>query len=104
MDSVTFSAFSGSNVGHWVDARLSTDPQPGSEAVGPQSDVAHDLLAHLAKRMMEMNQEKQEHVEAFWLDLEGVTDAETLDALRSKGKWESSLWKAEACRSFVNQV
>jgi len=50
VDSATFSAFSGSNVGRWLDERLSAEPE--------QSDVVHDLLAHLAERMIEMHQEK----------------------------------------------
>lgn len=41
--------------------------------------------------------------EAFWLDLEWGTDGETFDTLRNRGKWESSLWKDEACRPFVDQ-
>ena len=79
----------------FVGERLTAQPE--------QSDVVHDLLAHLAERMIEMHKEKQERVEGFWLDLEGVTDAETFDVLRNKGKWESSLWKAKACRPFVDE-
>lgn len=93
VESVSFSAFSGSSFGRWLDERFSAEPE--------QSDVVHDLLAHLAELMMAMHQEKQERVDAFWLDLEGVTDAETFRALKEHGKWESSLWKAEACRPFV---
>jgi hypothetical protein len=37
--------------------------------------VVHDLLTHLAERMIAMHKERQERVEAFWLDLEGVTGA-----------------------------
>jgi hypothetical protein len=92
--SVRFSAFSGSTLGRWLDERLSAEPEEG--------DVVHDLLAHLAERMIAMHEEKQERVEAFWLDLEGVTGSETFAALREHGKWESSLWKAEPCRPFVD--
>jgi hypothetical protein len=77
--------------------------QPGATGVEEKSDVVHDLLAHLAERMITMHEEKQERVEAFWLDLEGVTDTETFDVLRNRGKWESSLWKVEACRPFVDE-
>jgi hypothetical protein len=79
-----------------VDERLSADPE--------QSDVVHDLLAHLAERMIAMHQEKRARVEAFWLDLEGVTDAGTFETVRHRGKWERTLWnRSEACRPFVGQ-
>ena len=78
----------------FVEGRLDQEPE--------QADVIHDLLAYLAERMIEMHQEKQERVEGFWLDLEGVVDAETFEVLHDNGTWESSLWKAEACRSFVD--
>jgi hypothetical protein len=54
---------------------LSAEPKPASEAAGPEADVVHDLLAHLAERLIAMHKEKQARVEAFWLDLEGVTGA-----------------------------
>ena len=93
--SMPFSAFSGSTLARWLDQRLSAEPE--------QADVVHDLLAHLAERMIAMNQERQERVEAFWLDLEGVTDPDTFEDLREHGKWEASLWKAEPCRPFVDE-
>jgi hypothetical protein len=67
-----------------------------------QADVVQDLLAHLAERMMAMHEEKQERIGAFWLDLEGVSDADTFEDVREHGKWELSLWKAEVCRAFVD--
>jgi hypothetical protein len=67
-----------------------------------QADLVHDLLAHLAERMMAMHEEEQERIGAFWLDLEGVSDADTFEDLREHGEWESSLWKAEVCRAFVD--
>jgi len=80
----------------FVEERLATEPE--------QADVVHDLLAHLAERMIAMHKEKQSRVEAFWLDLEGVTDAETFETLRHKGKWERTLWqKSKACRPFVDE-
>jgi type I restriction-modification system DNA methylase subunit len=59
--SASFIAFSGSSLGRWLDARLTADPE--------QSDVVHDLLAHLAEQMIEMNKEKQAEVRGFldWL-------------------------------------
>jgi type I restriction-modification system DNA methylase subunit len=78
----------------FVAARLDADPE--------QADVVHDLLAHLAERMIALHAAKQDQVEAFWLDLEGVTDAETFEALKEHGKWASSLAKTPACRPFVD--
>jgi hypothetical protein len=80
--SASFSEFHGSDFGRWLDERLSAEPE--------ESDVVHDLLAHLAERMIAMNEEKQGRIEAFWLDLEGVTDADTYEALSEHGKWEAS--------------
>ncbi len=50
-----------SPLGRWLDARLSAEPE--------QSDVVHDLLAHLAGRMIEMHKQKQAEVRTFldWL-------------------------------------
>ena len=79
-----------------VEERLAAEPE--------QADVVHDLLAYLAEQMMAMHKEKQSRVEAFWLDLEGVTDAATFETLRRKGKWERTLWgKSKACRPFVGE-
>jgi hypothetical protein len=66
------------------------------------ADVVHDLLAHLAERMMALNRDKQQRVDAFYLDLEGVTDADTFAKLQ-KGKQGRTLWRAEACRPFVEE-
>ncbi|MFO7918795.1 MAG: TaqI-like C-terminal specificity domain-containing protein [Anaerolineae bacterium] len=80
----------------FVDARLEAEPE--------QADVVHDFLAHLAEAMIAMHEEKQARVEAFWLDLEGVSAADTYKALREHGKWERSLWRAsEACRPYVDE-
>jgi hypothetical protein len=65
VNSVTFSAFSDSNLGHWLAARLTADPE--------QSDVVHDLLAYLAEQMIEMNKEKQAEVWGFLDWLAGYT-------------------------------
>jgi hypothetical protein len=89
VSSVSFRAFSGSNLGRWLDERLSPIHTPDPELVrqhnadplnedwqlpeaGPveQSDVVHDLLAHLAEQMIEMNKQKQAEIKAFlsWLE------------------------------------
>ena len=91
VDSVKFSVFSGSKLGHWLEQRLSPIHTPDPALVrqhngeplnedwqlpegGPveQSDVVHDLLAHLAGQMIEMNKEKQAEVKGFlaWLERE----------------------------------
>jgi len=56
-----FRGFRDSVFGRWLDARLSAEPE--------QADVVHDLLAHLAERMIEMHQQKQAEVKGFlgWL-------------------------------------
>jgi type I restriction-modification system DNA methylase subunit len=67
VSSVSFSVFSDSNLGHWLDARLTADGSPDSEH--EQSDVVHDLLAHLAEQMIEMNKQKHAETQGFldWL-------------------------------------
>jgi len=95
-ESASFSAFSDSNLGRWLDQRLSAEPE--------QSDVVHDLLAHLAEQMIEMHQQKQQRVAAFWSDLETACESpDTFDTLRNKGKWEASLWKDPACQPYVDR-
>jgi len=89
--SASFSAFSDSALGHWLDQRLSPIHTPDPILVrqhngdslnegwqlpegGPveQSDVVHDLLAHLAEQMIEVNKQKQAEVKGFlaWLERE----------------------------------
>ena len=89
--SASFSAFSDSRLGRWLDERLSPTHTPDPALVrqhnagplnadrqlpegGPveQSDAVHDLLAHLAERMIAMNREKQAEVRGFlaWLERE----------------------------------
>ena len=65
-------------------------------------DVIHDLLAHLAEQMIALNRRKQQRVADFTLDLEGVTDADTFAKLQ-KGKQGRTLWKAAACRPYVEE-
>ncbi|NBD35281.1 MAG: hypothetical protein GVY30_04700, partial [Chloroflexi bacterium] len=66
------------------------------------TDVIHDLLAHLAERMIALNRQKQQRIDDFYLDLEGVTDADTYAKLQ-KGKQGRTLWRAEACRPYVEE-
>ena len=75
-----------------------------AELAAHRNDTIHDLLAYLAQQMITLNQQKQTALEAFWLDLEGVTpDAKTFDTLHNKGKWEQSLHKAiPAVRPYLN--
>jgi hypothetical protein len=75
-------------------ACLAADPE--------QSDVIHDLLAYLAEQMTALHRQKQQRVEDFTLDLEGVTDPDTFAKLQ-KGKQGRTLWKAGACRPFVEE-
>jgi len=88
---VSFSAFSASTFGRWLDKRLSPIHTPDPALIrqhnadplnedwqlpeeGPveQPDVVHDLLAHLAEQMIEMNKQKQAEVKGFleWLERE----------------------------------
>ena len=62
-------SFSGSNLGRWLDARLPMNPDGSPDTDHEQSDVVHDLLAHLAEQMIEMNKQKQAEVRGFldWL-------------------------------------
>ena len=64
------------------------------------TDIIHDLLAHLAERMIALNRDKQQRSDNFYLDLEGVTDADAYAKLQ-KGKQGRTLWRAEACRPYV---
>lgn len=69
---VSYAAFLNSPLGLWLHARLTADPE--------QSDVVHDLLAHLAEEMVRMNREKQEEVRGFlaWLEREVGAPLEAL--------------------------
>jgi hypothetical protein len=51
----------------FVGERLGAEPE--------ESDVVHDLLAHLAERMIEMNKEKNAEIKAFLSFLEGEIGA-----------------------------
>lgn len=54
-------------------ARLATAPE--------QSDVVHDILAHLAEQMIDLHKQRQHALEDLLLDLEGVLAPGQLDQL-----------------------
>jgi type I restriction-modification system DNA methylase subunit len=67
-----------------------TEPAPLLDFVGErlgaepeESDVVHDLLAHLAERMIDMNKEKNAEIKSFLSFLEGETGA-TVDDMANK--------------------
>ncbi|MGV8174381.1 MAG: hypothetical protein ACP5OU_01620 [Methanothrix sp.] len=70
-----------------VDACLPKDDAGNFLAEGERSDVVHDLLAFLAKRMLEMNKEMQLEIRGFlgWLEgyLAKVEDLITKTKLQS---------------------
>jgi hypothetical protein len=74
----------------------------GASGAEEHSDVVHDLLAHLAEGMIELNKAKQAQVDSFWDDLESVTAPDDFDELRNRGKWEQSLAKDAACVPYVD--
>ena len=54
-------------------ARLAAEPE--------QSDVVHDILAHLAAQMIDLHQQRQSALEDLILDLEGVLAPDQLDQI-----------------------
>jgi type I restriction-modification system DNA methylase subunit len=71
-----------------VDACLPKDGEGNFIASQERSDVVHDLLAHLAERMLEMNKEKQTEIKGFLGWLEGYLGAKVED-LTPKTKLQS---------------
>jgi hypothetical protein len=61
-----------SPVGRWLEKRLPNKANGSPDSEKEQSDVVHDLLAHLAEQMIEMNKQKQAEVKRFlgWLERE----------------------------------
>jgi len=55
----------------FVGERLGAEPE--------ESDVVHDLLAHLAERMIDMNKEKNAEIKSFLWFIEGETGAAVND-------------------------
>ena len=76
--SVVFSAFSDSAVGRWLEARLAVQPE--------QADAVHDLLAHLAREMMELHKRKQAETKRFlaWIESELLTEGVGVNDLNGK--------------------
>ncbi|PDW02984.1 Eco57I restriction-modification methylase domain-containing protein [Candidatus Viridilinea mediisalina] len=58
---------------HFCKERLAADPE--------QSDVVHDLLAHLAQQMLDLHTQRAGALEDLLLDLEGVLEPEFLERL-----------------------
>jgi hypothetical protein len=73
VSSVSFSAFSDSALGHWLNARLPANPDGSPDTGHEQSDVVHDLLAHLAEEMIAMHKTKNAEVRGFLDWLAGYT-------------------------------
>ncbi|NPV61317.1 MAG: N-6 DNA methylase [Methanotrichaceae archaeon] len=71
-----------------VEDLLPQDQEGNIIACQEKSDVVHDLLAHLAGRMLEMNKEKQQEIRGFLTWLEGYTGAK-IDCLSPKTKLQS---------------
>ncbi|GIK38000.1 MAG: hypothetical protein BroJett011_18330 [Chloroflexota bacterium] len=67
-------AYTGSPVSAFIAARLAVAPNE-------QTDVVHDLLAHLAGQMIELNKQKQGHLSGFRLDLAGYLNEKQLGKL-----------------------
>ena len=62
-----------------VDACLPKDVAGNFIADQEKSDVVHDLLAHLAEQMLEMNKQKQQEIKGFLGWLEGYVGARVVD-------------------------
>lgn len=71
-----------------VEACLPQDQDGNFIASQEKSDVVHDLLAHLAGQMLEMNKDKQQEIRGFLAWLEGYVGAK-VDCLSPKTKLQS---------------
>ncbi len=61
------------------------------------SDIVHDLLAHLAQRMMHLNRERRQHITNLLTDLEGVMHASDWSNLgKTRQLWNPKTKKAQA--------
>ena len=74
-----------SPVGRWLERRLPNKADGSPDFDREQSDVVHDLLAHLAEQMIEMNKQKQAEVKRFLGWLEGEIKR-PVDELKQKTK------------------
>ncbi|MBM3239781.1 hypothetical protein FJZ31_26150 [Candidatus Poribacteria bacterium] len=68
----SYADFLKTDLGQWLDERLPQKPDGKPDIEREQSDVVHDLLAHLAEQMIEMNKQKPALVKGFlgWLEAE----------------------------------
>ncbi len=64
-----------------VNEQLPRMPDGAPDAANERSDVVHDLLAFLAEQMIAMNKQRQDALEDFTIDLEGVLPAGMLAKL-----------------------
>jgi len=64
-------------VEHHLPRLLDGTPDTANE----HSDVVHDLLAFLAEQMITLHKERQQAIESFLLDLEGVLSSAAIDNL-----------------------
>jgi hypothetical protein len=67
-----------------------------------RSDLVHDLLALLAEKMTDLNEQRHSLLADFWLDLEGVTAPTPFRKLRDKGKQATGLATDPALAPFVD--
>ena len=82
-DQAKYSAFAESELGSWANARLHAQPNEG--------DVVHDLLGHLAIRMIEMTKQQRAEAKAFlaWLaEYTGVPLGDWSLRTRAQSYWE----------------
>ena len=77
-DGVISGMLNASDLGRWLDARLTADPG--------QTDVVHDLLAHLAREMTDLHRQKQAEVKRFlaWMEDELLREGIGMDSLSGK--------------------
>jgi hypothetical protein len=85
-----YTSFLADPVGGWLAARLDWSAE--------QSDVVHDLLAHLAEQMVALNQEKQAEVKGFlaWLEREIGVPIGSLNNRTTLQKYLGDYQKGEA--------
>ena len=88
--------------------------KPGASGAEERSDVVHDLLAHLAERMIDLNRQKQTEMKRFlgWLDAilhihpgkDGKTGIETLNGKTTLKNYLGDYQKGQEHVPFDNLV
>lgn len=86
----------------FMDGCLPIDNEGNLSSDREKSDVVHDFLAILGTQMVEINARKQDQIELFFTDLEGVVEEGVFKALQ-KGKQGRSLYKKKKCRAYVGK-